>query len=462
MKSRENELHFVSVLSDLFILNLCTFFFAYITQIFQFEEKSDIYICIILLNLSWLLAYIFVQRRVLHFHKGFQTRLLRILKRSLIFSVLCVLFALPVAKQIGHLWPFLLSTCLLFTGLKIGVNFIYFQSIKHQYKHNIKTRKVLFVKKNKTMQQIRKVIEANPLLKYKFSGYIDDENNDEDVIGPCNKFTDIIREHEIQAVFISVDSAGEFGLACDNEEDLLRICNQMGVRLYYVPVNERIETGNYNEKLLDGLILVNPQKFPLDMAENQIKKRAFDLLFSAFVVICILSWFYPLMALLIKTGSKGPVLFTQKRTGLNQKTFDCYKFRSMCINKECDELQASKNDMRITRIGKFLRKSNIDELPQFFNVLKGDMSVVGPRPHMLRHTEKYSALIDDYLVRHYVKPGITGWAQVNGFRGETDELWKMEKRVECDKEYIRNWSFERDFVIIWKTIFDLKAFINAR
>jgi lipopolysaccharide/colanic/teichoic acid biosynthesis glycosyltransferase len=175
-----------------------------------------------------------------------------------------------------------------------------------------------------------------------------------------------------------------------------------------------------------------------------------------------MSWLYPIIGILIKLSSKGPVLFTQKRTGINKNVFNCYKFRSMRPNEDADKKQATGNDPRITRIGRFLRKTNLDEFPQFINVFKGEMSVVGPRPHMLAHTEKYSALIDEYLVRHYVKPGITGWAQVNGYRGETDELWKMEKRVEFDKEYLMTWSFEKDFVIVWRTVFDLKAFMNAR
>jgi exopolysaccharide biosynthesis polyprenyl glycosylphosphotransferase len=223
-----------------------------------------------------------------------------------------------------------------------------------------------------------------------------------------------------------------------------------------------MESGNYNEDKIDGLVIINPQRYPLDLAENQIKKRLFDLLFSSLVLIFIMSWLYPIIGILIKLSSKGPVLFTQKRTGINKNVFNCYKFRSMRPNEDADKKQATGNDPRITRIGRFLRKTNLDEFPQFINVFKGEMSVVGPRPHMLAHTEKYSALIDEYLVRHYVKPGITGWAQVNGYRGETDELWKMEKRVEFDKEYLMTWSFEKDFVIVWRTVFDLKAFMNAR
>lgn len=151
-------------------------------------------------------------------------------------------------------------------------------------------------------------------------------------------------------------------------------------------------------------------------------------------------------------SSPGPVFFKQRRTGYRGKEFVCYKFRTMKVNNDSDNKQASKNDPRKTKIGNILRKTNIDELPQFYNVLKGEMSIVGPRPHMVKQTEDYSALIDKYMLRHIIKPGITGWAQVNGFRGETKELWQMQKRVEYDVWYAENWNFMLDIKIIIKTI----------
>jgi exopolysaccharide biosynthesis polyprenyl glycosylphosphotransferase len=210
-----------------------------------------------------------------------------------------------------------------------------------------------------------------------------------------------------------------------------------------------------------NLVVLNPQETPLDEAGNRLFKRFFDIVFSLTIILAVFSWLFPVIAILIKLSSKGPVFFIQKRTGIDQRPFNCIKFRSMNINKEADSKQATANDVRITKIGAFIRKYNIDELPQFFNVLVGQMSVVGPRPHMLKHTEQYSALIEYYLTRHYIKPGITGWAQVNGLRGETDELWKMEKRVEYDKEYIENWDLDWDLRIIWMTVFGNKAFDNA-
>jgi putative colanic acid biosynthesis UDP-glucose lipid carrier transferase len=186
-------------------------------------------------------------------------------------------------------------------------------------------------------------------------------------------------------------------------------------------------------------------------ARHYQSKRAFDLFFAALVVVFLLSWLVPLVACLIKLESKGPVFFKQLRTGKHGKAFYCWKFRSMCQSDDADTRQATKGDTRVTRVGAFLRKSSIDELPQFINVLLGDMSVVGPRPHMLKHTEEYSLVIHNFMDRHTVMPGITGLAQVAGHRGETKELKAMVERVKADIHYIHNWSLVLDVKIVTLT-----------
>lgn len=195
----------------------------------------------------------------------------------------------------------------------------------------------------------------------------------------------------------------------------------------------------------------------LDMStiESRLKKRIADLLISGFVIVFILSWLIPLVGAVIKVQSPGPIFFKQQRSGRNNKTFNCYKFRSMVVNETSSKQQADKTDSRITPIGRFLRKTNLDEFPQFINVFLGQMSIVGPRPHMLFHTEYYSELIKNYMMRHFVKPGITGWAQVNGFRGETKDPELMAKRVEHDLEYMNNWSTVLDFKIIFLTAINM-------
>ena len=194
---------------------------------------------------------------------------------------------------------------------------------------------------------------------------------------------------------------------------------------------------------------------PLENIVNRFIKRIFDIGFSILIFIFVLWWFIPLIALIIKLTSKGSVFFIQERSGIKNKSFAVIKFRTMYINNNAHDQQATRNDERITPIGKILRRTNLDEMPQFINVLLGQMSVIGPRPHMLKHTEEYSKIIDKFMVRHLVKPGITGWAQVNGYRGETKDVTDMEGRVRADVWYIENWSFGLDVKIIIMTIINM-------
>ena len=234
-----------------------------------------------------------------------------------------------------------------------------------------------------------------------------------------------------------------------------RYCDYKVVRFFFVPVSVESIGLNLKRELLDDIEIYTTYENPLQNVGNRILKRTFDIVLSLFFLIPT-ALMFPFIWLMIKIQSPGPILFKQARTGIDGKTFMMLKFRSMHVNKDADRLQATKDDPRKYPFGNFMRKSNIDELPQFLNVLKGDMSFVGPRPHMLAHTEQYSALITKYMVRHFVKPGLTGWAQVTGFRGETKELWQMEGRVKRDIWYMENWSIWLDIRIIWmtaKTIF---------
>lgn len=186
------------------------------------------------------------------------------------------------------------------------------------------------------------------------------------------------------------------------------------------------------------------------MNKNRTLKRLLDIVISLAVIVFILSWLVPLLVIIIKIESRGPGIFKQERSGRNNKPFWCYKFRSMRVNNS--DRQATKGDYRTTRIGAFMRRTSVDELPQFFNVLFGEMSIVGPRPHMLKHTEEYSLTVDQYMDRHFLRPGITGWAQVNGYRGEIRDHAQIIGRTECDIWYIENWTITGDFKIIFKTI----------
>ena len=243
--------------------------------------------------------------------------------------------------------------------------------------------------------------------------------------------------------------------ASRKEREMIRsiskLCDQQVVRFYYVPVSVESIGLNLKRELLDDIEIYTTYEIPLQNPVNRFVKRVFDIALSL-VSLGITALLFPFIYLIIKLQSPGPIFFKQLRTGLDGKDFNCLKFRSMHVNKDADKVQATKDDPRKYPFGNFMRKTNIDELPQFWNVLKGDMSIVGPRPHMLAHTEMYSQLVDKYMVRHFVKPGVTGWAQVTGYRGETKELWQMEGRVKRDIWYMEHWTIWLDVRIVWLTI----------
>lgn len=262
-----------------------------------------------------------------------------------------------------------------------------------------------------------------------------------------DKFVRVIKEKKIDVVFISAKqfSAEEFNKIVDYADNNL-------IKIRVVPNFSGLFASNLKLDYVGYQPVLVYREIALDDWMNAQVKRGFDIIFSLFVIVFVLSWLMPLMALLIKLESKGPVIFKQKRSGINNKEFDCFKFRSMTVNKNANSLQASKGDARITKIGAFIRKTSIDELPQFINVLLGDMSVVGPRPHMVKHTEEFSNVVDRYMLRHFVKPGITGLAQTMGYRGETKTRQDIKGRITLDRFYIENWNFFLDIKIIYDTL----------
>ncbi len=252
-------------------------------------------------------------------------------------------------------------------------------------------------------------------------------------------------EGEVDELYCTLSSQREEGAA------ILRTCENHLVRFYVIPSARSYMNHRMNFDTKFNVPVLSLRNEPLSIWGNRAIKRLFDLLCSITFLCTIFPFLYVILGIAIKMSSPGPIFFKQKRSGQDGRDFLCYKFRSMRMNNDSDKLQATKDDPRKTRIGEFMRHTNLDEFPQFINVLRGEMSMVGPRPHMLKHTEMYSKAIDKYMVRHFVKPGITGWAQVTGYRGETRELWQMEGRVEKDIWYIEHWNFALDLYIIYKT-----------
>lgn len=270
------------------------------------------------------------------------------------------------------------------------------------------------------------------------------------VIGRLNQTITLSEKLKVNHIFSTVSPEQN-----RNVYNLMHEAEARFIRFRIVPdLSYFIKLPVYVE-FFEGLPMVALRREPLEDIGNRVKKRAVDVVISFFVVVFVLSWLIPLLGLLIYLESPGPVFFSQWRSGRNNKPFRCLKFRSMRANKDADILQAKKGDKRVTKIGRFIRKTSLDEFPQFLNVLKGEMSLVGPRPHMLRHTEEYSKIVESYMIRQFLKPGITGWAQVNGFRGEIHGNEEIIGRVECDLWYSEYWNPWLDFRIMFLTAYNV-------
>ena len=263
------------------------------------------------------------------------------------------------------------------------------------------------------------------------------------------KLKSFILEEEILIIFFSLNGK----LSHSVHDQLVVLAQKLHIEIRFIPSTLYNSFYSLDLEYYDTYPILLFKKFPLDDFWNQFIKRLFDILFSLFVIIFILSWLYPLIAIAILLESGKPVIYAQKRVGLGGNIFYCYKFRTMKNSKDNDIKATVKDDSRITQLGRILRKSSLDEMPQFFNVLKGNMSVVGPRPHMVVQDIYYNDLLLRYSRRHHVKPGITGLAQVKGFRGEINSREDMQKRIIADIYYVRKWTFYLDMIIILRTVF---------
>ncbi len=310
-------------------------------------------------------------------------------------------------------------------------------------------RKVVVIGQNENMKNIIHFLNNKSEYGYRLLGYFSDQPqiNQDGFLGTIEDAFSYITKEGIHELYCSTTE-----LSQQQIKKIIHFCENNLIVFKLIPDAKDVFSKEMVLEYFDYTPVLSLRKLPFDKPLIKYFKRSFDIVFSLLVIVFILSWLIPLMYILIKLDSKGPLFFKQKRDGINGHIFYCYKFRSMYINNESDKIQVNKEDYRITNIGKFIRKTSLDEFPQFFNVLIGDMSVVGPRPHMLNHTEEYSKKIDKYMVRHFVKPGITGLAQARGYRGEIQNNKDMEDRIKLDIFYIENWSFFLDLKIIIQTM----------
>ena len=342
------------------------------------------------------------------------------------------------------------STIVVFSCWRVFVRML----LKFYRRKGYNFKRVVIVGAGKNGMELYRAMRDDISSGFNILGFFDDNLALKDILpsylGTTDKVEEFAIAKDIDEIYCTLPGT--------NDEKILRMLNfaeKQMIRFYIVPEFYRNVKKSMVMEFLESVPLLTIRREPLQAFYNRALKRSFDLVFSSVVLCTIFPILYVLIGFLIKRSSPGPIFFKQKRTGLYGHDFECYKFRTMRVNDQADTMQAVKDDPRKTKIGDFLRRTNLDEFPQFINVFKGDMSVVGPRPHMLKHTEQYSALIDKYMVRHLVKPGVTGWAQVTGYRGETKTLEQMEGRVKRDVWYIENWTFFLDLKIIVVTLVNM-------
>ncbi|WP_295333990.1 undecaprenyl-phosphate glucose phosphotransferase [Flavobacterium sp.] len=297
--------------------------------------------------------------------------------------------------------------------------------------------------------RLKEVFENRKDYGYRFYGYFSDKKQNPEIKGKVEEIKKFVIDNKIDEIYCSLNE-----ISNEKLKDLVEFADENKKAIKFIPDTKEIFSKNLKIDYYELFPVLSLQKTQLHNPYIKGIKRAFDIVFSLFVIVFLLSWLIPILAVLIKLESKGPVFFKQGRPGLDEQEFFCYKFRSMQVNGHTEK-EASKNDPRVTRIGKFMRKTSVDELPQFFNVLLGDMSVVGPRPHLWSQNKAYASKIKKYMVRHYVKPGITGLAQVKGFRGEIETEEDMINRIKLDVFYIENWSMIMDLKIILQTVINI-------
>ena len=457
MQPENKGLRFLFLILDISLLFVAIYLIAYFNPIIE----ANINLFLLHAAVAEIIAYTLYSKRNYYFLDNFKSRVKHISLRMIVFALILFVLAHPFLPN-DYSFQILLKYIGVFFLLKVSVFYIIYKYLDYKRKNGKYLRNIAILGLRENDVLFGYLIEKNPTLGFNLIGYIADtddyDKNDKTIIGKIDEIETLAIRHQIQKVFVTPSKYFEV----ENARKLLGVCNKIGLKARYVMMNTYWNERRVNDPdFVNSLAIYNPQEIPLDNFSNRLFKRIFDILFSSVVILFLFSWLFPIVAIIIKLDSPGPIFFQQKRTGIDNEIFNCLKFRTMQVNDDADSKQAQANDSRISRVGAILRKYNVDEMPQFFNVLFGEMSVVGPRPHMLKHTDQYSALINHYKVRHYVKPGVTGWAQVNGYRGLTDELWKMEKRVEFDMDYLKNWNFYWDLKIIYLTLFGKDTSKNA-
>lgn len=432
----------ISIVLDVMVITLLSLFF------FR-DLKLDMYIYVIYQTFAWLfIAFLVKFYEVFRFTTPVEI-ISKLFKQFSIFLLAIIAFFPFQKTSIFSGKAIAIFMTISFIIIVFFKYFFFFYLKKYRLMTHNNYRNAVIIGYTQEALRLKEVFENRKDYGYRFQGFFSDKKQNPEVKGRIDDIKPFIIDNKIDEIYCSLNE-----ISNEKLKELVEFADDNKKTIKFIPDTKDIFSKNLKIDYYELFPVLSLQKTQLHNPAIKGLKRFFDILFSLFVIVFVLSWLIPLVGIIIKIESNGPIFFKQGRPGIDEKEFFCYKFRSMKINGTT-EREASRNDPRVTKTGKFLRKTSIDELPQFFNVLLGDMSVVGPRPHLWSQNKAYASKIKKYMVRHYVKPGITGLAQVKGYRGEIETDEDMINRIKYDVFYIENWSFAMDLKIIFQTVVNI-------
>lgn len=373
----------------------------------------------------------------------------KIVQQGVLFLLVTIAF-FPFSKQVvfsGTVIAMFISSLMLLVTISKFLLFYYLKEYRILTGSNY--RNAVIIGYTPEAIELKNLFETRNDYGYRFMGYFSDKKSNSNIKGKLADLKSFVLDNAVDEIYCSLNE-----ISNENLKDLIEFADENNKTIKFIPDTKEIFSKNLKIDYYEFFPVLSLKKTLLHDPVTMLFKRVFDIVFSSIIIILLLSWLIPILAILIKLESRGPVFFKQGRPGIDENEFFCYKLRSMKIN-QTTEKEASKNDPRVTKIGKFIRKTSLDEMPQFLNVLLGDMSVVGPRPHLWAQNKEYGNKVKKYMVRHYVKPGITGLAQVSGYRGEIETEADMINRIKFDVFYIENWSLILDLKIIFQTVINI-------
>ncbi len=463
----KRSLFLFRLLSDLLILNIVFLLSAVFAQSWQILiDRYYMFFLLIALNFLWIITNLASTFYDDFYSRNISVQIINIVRSAFIQIVATIVFIFLTKENLftRNFIVLYLVGLILFVFIRV----VLFRKILKALRRKGKNiRNLLVIGSGELALKFKEMVKSNPDFGYHFVGLLTEKKSDEkpaDVLGNLDGFENMIQSEKIEEVVIAVDEASAGFL-----NSVIKICNRNAVKAHIIPeylnyLSSRLQVSTFGE-----FPIITIRKEPLEEVQWRILKRTFDIIFSFLVLLLIFSWLIPLIFIISKITSPGPVFYIQDRYGAKNKKFRCYKFRTMNVidsSREASFNPVVEDDKRVTKFGRFLRRTNLDELPQFLNVLKGDMSVVGPRPQPIRYYDQYKEIVEEIKLRHIVKPGLTGWAQIHGLRGDPvdrDEFKvRTRKRIEYDLWYIENWTFTLDLQIIFTTIWQmLKGKTNA-